>query len=231
MKRSKKYKENYEKIDRMTQYSLTDAISLLKEFKTSKYDETVELSINLGVDPKHAEQQIRGTVSLPHGVGKDIRVLAITRGEKQKEAKDAGADMVGFEDVLEKINGGWTDIDVIVATPDTMGDLGKLGRVLGPRGLMPNPKSGTVTMDIGKAVKELKAGRLELRTDKFGVVHTPVGKISFDEDKLFDNIKSLVGAIVRLKPAASKGVYFKSMTLSSTMGPGIKVEKLSAGAK
>ncbi len=231
MKRSKRYRENFEKIDRMEKYSLSDAIKLLKGFSTSKYDETVELSINLGVDPKHAEQQIRGTVSLPHGIGKDIKVLAIAKGEKQKEATEAGADMVGFEDMIEKINGGWTDTDVIVATPDTMAELGKLGRVLGPRGLMPNPKSGTVTMDIGKAVKELKAGRLELRTDKFGVVHTPVGKVSFDEDKLSENIKSLVGAIVRLKPAASKGVYFQSMTLSSSMGPGIKVDKLSAGAK
>lgn len=231
MKRSKRYKENLEKIDRMEKYSLTDAIKLLKGFSTSKFDETVELSINLGVDPKHAEQQIRGTVSLPHGIGKDIKVVAIAKGEKQKEATEAGADMVGFEDILEKINGGWTDADVIVATPDTMAELGKLGRILGPRGLMPNPKSGTVTMDIGKAVKELKAGRLELRTDKFGVVHTPVGKMSFDEDKLADNIKSLVGAIVRLKPVASKGIYFQSMTLSSSMGPGIKVDKLSAGAK
>ncbi len=231
MKRSRRYKENFEKIDRLEKYSLTDAIKLLKGFSTSKFDETIELSINLGVDPKHAEQQIRGTVSLPHGLGKDIKVLAIAKGEKQKEATEAGADMVGFEDMIEKINGGWTDTDVIVATPDTMAELGKLGRVLGPRGLMPNPKSGTVTMDIGKAVKELKAGRLELRTDKFGVVHTPVGKVSFDEDKLADNIKSLVGAIIRLKPAASKGVYFQSMTLSSSMGPGIKVDKLSAGAK
>lgn len=231
MKRSKRYRENFEKIDRMEKYPLTDAIKLLKGFSTSKFDETVELSINLGVDPKHAEQQIRGTVSLPHGIGKNIKVLAIAKGEKQKEATEAGADMVGFEDMIEKINGGWTDTDVIVATPDTMAELGKLGRVLGPRGLMPNPKSGTVTMDIGKAVKELKAGRLELRTDKFGVVHTPVGKVSFDEDKLADNIKSLVGAIIRLKPAASKGVYFQSMTLSSSMGPGIKVDKLSAGAK
>lgn len=231
MKRSKRYRENFEKIDRMEKYSLSDAIKLLKGFSTSKFDETVELSIILGVDPKHAEQQIRGTVSLPHGIGKDIKVLAIAKGEKQKEATEAGADMVGFEDMIEKINGGWTDTDVIVATPDTMAELGKLGRVLGPRGLMPNPKSGTVTMDIGKAVKELKAGRLELRTDKFGVVHTPVGKVSFDEDKLSENIKSLVGAIVRLKPAASKGVYFQSMTLSSSMGPGIKVDKVSAGAK
>ena len=231
MKRSKRYRESVEKIDRLEKYPLTDAIKLLKGFSTLKFDETVELSINLGVDPKHAEQQIRGTVSLPHGIGKDIRVLAIAKGEKQKEATEAGADMVGFEDMIAKINGGWTDTDVIVATPDTMSELGKLGRVLGPRGLMPNPKSGTVTMDIGKAVKELKAGRLELRTDKFGVVHTPVGKISFDEDKLEENIKSLVGAIVRLKPAASKGVYFQSMTLSSSMGPGIKVDKVSAGAK
>ncbi|MCH7494973.1 MAG: 50S ribosomal protein L1, partial [Candidatus Marinimicrobia bacterium] len=188
------------------------------------------LSINLGIDPKHADQQIRGTASLPHGVGKDVKVLAIAKGDKQKEAEKAGADMVGYEEYLKKIEEGWTDFDVMVATPDTMGDLGKLGRILGPRGLMPNPKSGTVTMDIGKAVKELKAGRLELRTDKYGVVHITVGRLSFDSDQLKDNIKSLVGTIMRLKPAASKGVYFKTMTLSSSMGPGIKVEKGSVGA-
>lgn len=215
----------------MTEYSLNDAVALLKDMPATKFDQTVEVAINLGIDPKHADQQIRGTVSLPHGIGKTVKVLAITKGEKQKEAKDAGADVVGFEDILEKIEGGWSDIDVIVATPDVMGQLGKHGRILGPKGLMPNPKSGTVTNDIGKAVKELKAGRLEIRTDKFGAVHSAVGKLSFDNDKIEENIKSLVSTLMRMKPAVAKGVYFKNMTISSSMGPGIKVEKTSAGAK
>ena len=230
MAHSKRYKQNLANIDRTMEYPLEEAVNMLKDQQAAKFDESVELSINLGIDPKHADQQIRGTASLPHGVGKDIKVLAIAKGDKQKEAEKAGADMVGYEEYLKKIEEGWTDFDVMVATPDTMGDLGKLGRILGPRGLMPNPKSGTVTMDIGKAVKELKAGRLELRTDKYGVVHITVGRLSFDSDQLKDNIKSLVGTIMRLKPAASKGVYFKTMTLSSSMGPGIKVEKSSVGA-
>ncbi|MCH7618798.1 MAG: 50S ribosomal protein L1 [Candidatus Marinimicrobia bacterium] len=230
MAHSKRYKQNLANIDRTMEYPLEEAVNMLKDQQAAKFDESVELSINLGIDPKHADQQIRGTASLPHGVGKDVKVLAIAKGDKQKEAEKAGADMVGYEEYLKKIEEGWTDFDVMVATPDTMGDLGKLGRILGPRGLMPNPKSGTVTMDIGKAVKELKAGRLELRTDKYGVVHITVGRLSFDGDQLKDNIKSLVGTIMRLKPAASKGVYFKMMTLSSSMGPGIKVEKSSVGA-
>ncbi len=230
MAHSKRYKQNLANIDRTMEYPLEEAVNMLKDQQAAKFDESVELSINLGIDPKHADQQIRGTASLPHGVGKDIKVLAIAKGDKQKEAEKAGADMVGYEEYLKKIEGGWTDFDVMVATPDTMGDLGKLGRILGPRGLMPNPKSGTVTMDMGKAVKELKAGRLELRTDKYGVVHITVGKLSFESDQLKDNIKSLVGTIMRLKPAASKGVYFKTMTLSSSMGPGIKVEKSSVDA-
>ena len=230
MAHSKRYKQNLANIDRTMEYPLEEAVNMLKDQQAAKFDESVELSINLGIDPKHADQQIRGTASLPHGVGKDVKVLAIAKGDKQKEAEKAGADMVGYEEYLKKIEEGWTDFDVMVATPDTMGDLGKLGRILGPRGLMPNPKSGTVTMDIGKAVKELKAGRLELRTDKYGVVHITVGRLSFDSDQLKDNIKSLVGTIMRLKPAASKGVYFKTMTLSSSMGPGIKVEKSSVGA-
>ena len=231
MKHSKRYNESSKKVDRLTEYSLDDAVALLKEMPATKFDQTVEVAINLGIDPKHADQQIRGTVSLPHGIGKTVKVLAITKGEKQKEAKDAGADVVGFEDILEKIEGGWSDIDVIVATPDVMGQLGKHGRILGPKGLMPNPKSGTVTNDIGKAVKELKAGRLEIRTDKFGAVHSAVGKLSFDNDKIAENIKSLVSTLMRMKPAVAKGVYFKNMTISSSMGPGIKVEKTSAGAK
>ncbi|MCH8288641.1 MAG: 50S ribosomal protein L1 [Candidatus Marinimicrobia bacterium] len=230
MAHSKRYKQSLANIDRTMEYPLEEAVNMLKDQQAAKFDESVELSINLGIDPKHADQQIRGTASLPHGVGKDVKVLAIAKGDKQKEAEKAGADMVGYEEYLKKIEEGWTDFDVMVATPDTMGDLGKLGRILGPRGLMPNPKSGTVTMDIGKAVKELKAGRLELRTDKYGVVHITVGRLSFDSDQLKDNIKSLVGTIMRLKPAASKGVYFKTMTLSSSMGPGIKVEKSSVGA-
>lgn len=230
MAHSKRYKQNLANIDRTMEYPLEEAVNMLKDQQAAKFDESVELSINLGIDPKHADQQIRGTASLPHGVGKDVKVLAIAKGDKQKEAEKAGADMVGYEEYLKKIEEGWTDFDVMVATPDTMGDLGKLGRILGPRGLMPNPKSGTVTMDIGKAVKELKAGRLELRTDKYGVVHITVGRLSFESDQLKDNIRSLVGTIMRLKPAASKGVYFKTMTLSSSMGPGIKVEKGSVGA-
>lgn len=231
MKHSRRYNESSEKVDRLTEYSLNDAVALLKDLPATKFDQTIEVAINLGIDPKHADQQIRGTVSLPHGIGKSIRVLAIAKGEKQKEAKDAGADEVGFEDILEKIEGGWSDIDVIVATPDVMGQLGKYGRILGPKGLMPNPKSGTVTNDIGKVVKELKAGRLELRTDKFGAVHSSVGKLSFEKDQITENIRSLVSTLMRMKPAASKGVYFKNMTISSSMGPGIKVEKTSAGAK
>ena len=231
MKHSRRYNESSEKVDRLTEYSLNDAVALLKDLPATKFDQTVEVAINLGIDPKHADQQIRGTVSLPHGIGKSIRVLAIAKGEKQKEAKDAGADEVGFEDILKKIEGGWSDIDVIVATPDVMGQLGKYGRVLGPKGLMPNPKSGTVTNDIGKTVKELKAGRLELRTDKFGAVHSSVGKLSFEKDQITENVLSLVNTLMRMKPAASKGVYFKNMTISSSMGPGIKVEKTSAGAK
>ncbi len=231
MKHSRRYNESFEKVDRLTEYSLNDAVALLKDLPATKFDQTIEVAINLGIDPKHADQQIRGTVSLPHGIGKSIRVLAIAKGEKQKEAKDAGADEVGFEDILKKIEGGWSDIDVIVATPDVMGQLGKYGRILGPKGLMPNPKSGTVTNDIGKAVKELKAGRLELRTDKFGAVHSSVGKLSFEKDQITENVQSLVSILMRMKPAASKGVYFKNMTISSSMGPGIKVEKTSAGAK
>jgi len=231
MKHSKRYIESSAKVDRLTEYSLNDAVALLKDLSATKFDESIEVSINLGIDPKHADQQIRGTLSLPHGIGKSIRVLAIAQGEKQKEAKDAGADEVGFEDILQKIEGGWADIDVIVATPDVMGQLGKYGRVLGPKGLMPNPKSGTVTNDIGKAVKELKAGRLELRTDKFGAVHSSVGKLSFEKNQIAENILSLVSTLMRMKPASSKGVYFKNMTISSSMGPGIKVEKTSVGAK
>ena len=230
MAHSKRYKKNLATIDRTVEYSLEEAVNMLKDQQAAKFDESVEISINLGIDPKHADQQIRGTASLPHGVGKDVKVLAIAKGDKQKEAEEAGADMVGYEDYLKKIEEGWTDFDVMVATPDTMGDLGKLGRILGPRGLMPNPKSGTVTMDIGKAVKELKAGRLELRTDKYGVVHITVGRLSFESEQLKDNIKSLVRTVIRLKPSASKGVYFKSMTLSSSMGPGIKVDRASAEA-
>lgn len=231
MKHSRRYNESSEMVDRSTEYSLNDAVALLKDLPATKFDQTIEVAISLGIDAKHADQQIRGTVSLPHGIGKSIRVLAIAKGEKQKEAKDAGADEVGFEDILKKIEGGWSDIDVIVATPDVMGQLGKYGKLLGPKGLMPNPKSGTVTNDIGKTVKELKAGRLELRTDKFGAIHSSVGKLSFEKDQITENVRSLVSTLMRMKPAASKGVYFKNMTISSSMGPGIKVEKTSAGAK
>jgi large subunit ribosomal protein L1 len=205
-------------------YSIEDAIPLVQKVKYAKFDETVDLSMRLGVDPKHADQMVRGTVVLPHGLGKTKRVLAIAGGEKQKEAEDAGADIVGGEEVVEKIQGGWMDFDAVVATPDMMKAVGRLGKVLGPRGLMPNPKTGTVTFDIGKAVKEIKAGKVEFRVDKSGIVHAPVGKMSFPTKSLVENAHALVDSIVKAKPAAAKGKYLRSMTVSSTMGPGIRID-------
>jgi large subunit ribosomal protein L1 len=222
MKRSKRYQNGFRQIEQR-EYSLNDAVDLLKKTATAKFDETVELAIHLGVDPRHADQVVRGTVALPHGLGKEIRVAAIASSAKVDEAKKAGADFSGYEDLIEKIEGGWLDFDVLVATPDVMKDLGKLGKVLGPRGLMPNPKSGTVTMDIGHAVKEIKAGKIDFRVDKFGIIHTSVGKASFEHGKLHDNIKTLLQTIIRLKPASSKGTYLRSISLSSTMGPGIRM--------
>src|ERR1700752_2526186 len=202
-------------------HTIEDAIPLMQKVKYAKFDETVELSLRLGVDPKHADQMVRGTVVLPHGLGKSKRVLAIAGSDKQKEAQEAGADFIGGEELVDKIQGGWTDFDAVVATPDMMRAVGKLGKVLGPRGLMPNPKTGTVTVDIAKAVKEIKAGKVEFRVDKTGIVHAPIGKVSFDTQKLIENAHALVVSIVKAKPAAAKGKYLKSVTLSSTMGPGV----------
>ncbi len=204
--------------------SIEEAVPLVQKVKFARFDETVELSIRLGVDPKHADQMVRGTVVLPHGLGKTKKVLAIAGGEKQKEAKDAGADEVGGEELVERIQGGWMDFEAVVATPDMMRAVGKLGKVLGPRGLMPNPKTGTVTFDIGKAIKEIKAGKVEFRVDKTGIIHAPVGKASFATDRLVENTHVLVDSIIKAKPAASKGKYMKSITLSSTMGPGVRID-------
>ena len=204
--------------------TIEEAIPLLQKVKYAKFDETVELTARLGVDPKHADQMVRGTVVLPHGLGKSKKVLAIASGEKQKEASDAGADHVAGEEVVEKISGGWMDFDAVVATPDMMRAVGKLGKVLGPRGLMPNPKTGTVTPDIAKAVKEIKAGKVEFRVDKTGIIHAPIGKASFPTQNLVENAHALVDSVVRAKPSAAKGKYLKSVTLSSTMGPGIAID-------
>ncbi|MCX6550780.1 MAG: 50S ribosomal protein L1 [Acidobacteria bacterium] len=209
---------------------LEEAVPLVQKLKYAKFDETVELTFRLGVDPKHADQMVRGTVVLPHGLGKTKKVLVIAGGEKQKEAQEAGADTVGGEELVEKIQGGWMDFEAVVATPDMMRAVGKLGKVLGPRGLMPNPKTGTVTQDIGKAVREIKAGKVEFRVDKTGIVHAPVGKVSFATPSLVENAKVLVESIIKAKPAAAKGKYVKSVTICSTMGPGIKVDTTSIEA-
>src|SRR6187551_3924520 len=206
------------------QYSIEEAIPLIQKVKYAKFNETVELSMRLGVDPKHADQMVRGTVVLPHGLGKSKKVLAIAGADKQKEATDAGADHVGGEELVDKIQGGWMDFDAVVATPDMMRAVGKLGKVLGPRGLMPNPKTGTVTPDIAKAVREIKAGKVEFRVDKTGIIHAPVGKMSFPVQNLVENAHALVDSVVRAKPSAAKGKYLKSVTLSSTMGPGITID-------
>ena len=205
-------------------HTIEDAVPLMQKVKYAKFDETVELSLRLGVDPKHADQMVRGTVVLPHGLGKSKRVLAIAGSDKQKEAQDAGADFIGGEELVDKIQGGWTDFDAVVATPDMMRAVGKLGKVLGPRGLMPNPKTGTVTVDIAKAVKEIKAGKVEFRVDKTGIVHAPIGKISFATQNLVDNAHALVDSVVKAKPSAAKGKYLRNVTLSSTMGPGITID-------
>lgn len=225
----KKTKTAREKIEMGKEYSLEDAISLVKESSYVKFDETVDLAVNLGIDPRKSEQMVRGTVVLPHGMGKKVRVLVFAKGEKEKEAIDAGADFVGAEDLVEKISKGWLDFDKTVATPDIMGLVGKLGKILGPRGLMPNPKLGTVTFDITRAVKEIKAGKVEYKAEKAGIVHVPIGKISFDIKKLQDNAKTIIESIVKAKPATSKGKYLKKLSVSSTMGPGIAVDIASLG--
>jgi len=208
-------------------YRLEDAVPLLKKIAYAKFDETVEVSMKLGVDPKHADQMVRGTVVLPNGLGKSKRVIAIASGEKVKEARDAGADEVGGDDVVERIAGGWMDFDAVVATPDMMRSVGKLGKVLGPRGLMPNPKTGTVTFEVAKAIREIKAGKVEFRVDKTGIVHAPCGKIRFEEKNLYENARALIEAVIRAKPASSKGKYVKSISISSTMSPGIWVDEAS----
>ena len=213
-----------EKIDRMVSYPLGKAVEMVKEASYVKFDETVDMSINLGVDPRHAEQNIRVTTGLPNGTGKSVKILVITNDSKFKEAEDAGADFVGHKEYLDKIKSGWSEIDKIVATPDMMGELGKLGKILGPKGLMPNPKSGTVTNDIKKAVTELKAGKVELRVDKTGIIHVPCGKVSFGVDALVENIKTIYSTIMKARPASVKGQYLKKMTISSTMGPGVKID-------
>jgi len=230
MKHSKRYSEIRKDIDRFAEYSLEDGIRLLKHSATAKFDESVEIAVNLGVNPKYADQMVRGTVSLPHGTGKVTRVLVLAKGPKAEEAQAAGADHVGFDDYILKLKDGWSDVDVIITTPDNMSEVGKLGRILGPRGLMPNPKSGTVTMDVASAVQASKAGRIEFRTDKFGIVHSSIGKISFAEDKLSDNINAFVHTLVSMRPPGAKGQYLKKVTVSSTMGPGIKIDKSTVKA-
>ncbi|MDZ7317367.1 MAG: 50S ribosomal protein L1 [candidate division KSB1 bacterium] len=225
MKRSKRYQEAAAKIDKTKLYPLDEAVNLVRELAPAKFDETVELAVRLGVDPRKADQMVRGTVILPAGTGKQVRVCVIAKGEKEKEAKEAGADYVGAEDLIEKIQGGWFDFDVMIATPDVMGLVGKLGRILGPRGLMPNPKVGTVTFEVGKAVRDAKAGKIDFRVDKTGIVHAIVGKKSFSPDQLKQNIQALMETIQRLKPSTAKGVYIKSVSLSSTMSPGVKIDK------
>ncbi len=220
---NKKHINAKEKIDRTKQYDLKEAIDLVKQLAHTKFDETVDLAMNLGVDPKKSDQMLRGSVVLPHGLGKKIRVLAFVKGEKAVEAKNAGADYVGAEDLVEKINGGWLDFDKVVATPDIMGLVGKLGKILGPRGLMPNPKSGTVTFDVGKAVKDITAGKADYKTEKAGLVHVSIGKVSFDSEKLVENAKTVIRALEKAKPASSKGKYLKRISISSTMGVGIPI--------
>ncbi len=228
MKRSKRYQKSLEKIDRNREYSLEDAINLIKETATAKFDETIEIAMKLGVDPRHADQMVRGTVALPHGTGKTVRVLVLAKGEKAEAALKAGADYAGLEEYIEKIQKGWLDFDVAVATPDVMSMVGRLGRILGTRGLMPNPKSGTVTMEVEKAVKEIKAGKIDFRVDKTGIIHTGVGKSSFENEKIVENVKAFVSAIIKLKPASAKGTYLQSISISSTMGPGIFLERSTA---
>lgn len=224
MKKGKKYVEAAKLVDKMTQYEVEDAVSLIKKTAVAKFDETIEAHIRLGVDGRHADQQVRGAVVLPHGTGKTIRVLVFAKGAKLDEAQAAGADFVGGEELIPKIqNEGWFDFDVVVATPDMMGVVGRLGRVLGPRGLMPNPKAGTVTMDVTKAIEDIKAGKVEYRLDKANIIHVAVGKASFSEDQLADNVNAIMDAIRKAKPASAKGQYFRSVTLASTMGPGVKL--------
>jgi len=227
MKLGKRFRTAQQAVGAEKLGDLADAVARLKKASTAKFDETVEVSMRLGVDPRHAEQQVRGTVVLPHGTGKTVRVLVLTKGDKEREAKEAGADFAGSDEWIKKLNEGWMDVDVIVATPDMMGEVGKLGRVLGPRGLMPNPRSGTVTMDVAKAVREVKAGKIEYRVDKAGNLHAPVGKASFGNEQLVANVETFLREVLRLKPPAAKGQYLRSVTRSSTMGPPVRLDPVA----
>jgi large subunit ribosomal protein L1 len=227
MRRGKNYTQAKVRVGKGTSYKLEEAIKRLKECAYAKFDETVEMSVRLGVDPKHADQMVRGTTLLPNGSGKKVKVLVLTKGEKESEAKEAGADYVGLEEYIEKITQGWLDVDVVVATPDVMGQVGKLGKILGTKRMMPNPKSGTVTFEVAKAVKELKAGKIEFRVDKGGNIGVPIGKLSFTEEQLFENAKTFLDVIIRAKPTTAKGTYLKGASISSTMGPGIKLDTSS----
>lgn len=231
MKTGKRRTSALEKVDRSKRYSLSEAADLVKECAFARFDETVELAVRLGVNPKHADQMVRGAVVLPHGTGSDNRVLVFAKGDKASEAESAGADFVGTDDLVEKINGGWLDFDTVIATPDMMGQVGRLGRVLGPRGLMPNPKVGTVTFDVAKAVSDAKAGKVEFRTERAGIIHAPVGKVSFDANKIAGNARALLETLQRLRPASAKGVYMRSVTLSSSQGPGVRIDPQSVFAK
>lgn len=231
MQKGKRRQEVAQKVDRNAQYNLDQACSLVKEASFARFDESVDIAVRLGVDPKHADQMVRGAIVLPHGTGKKVRVAVFAKGEKAKEAEEAGADIVGSDDLVAKVNEGFLDFDTVIATPDMMGGVGRLGKVLGPRGLMPNPKVGTVTMDVTKAVTEAKAGKIEFRVEKAGIVHAPVGKKSFDTGHLLENVKTLIGALLKAKPPAAKGTYVRSITLSSTMGPGIKIDPTTIEAE
>jgi len=230
MKDSKRFKAAASKVDHKKQYTIEEAIARVKEGATAKFNESVDIAVRLGVDPKKADQAIRGTVALPHGIGKEVRVLVLARPPRDEEAKGAGAEHAGLAEYIQKIQAGWADIDVIIATPDVMGEVGKLGKVLGPRGLMPNPKSGTVTNDVAKAVKEVKAGKIEFRVDKAGILHASVGKANFEAKQLADNIHAFLATVVRLRPSTAKGTYIRSINISSTMGPGVAVDRTQVAA-
>ncbi|UCE05273.1 MAG: 50S ribosomal protein L1 [bacterium] len=225
MKKSRRYKQISSKVEKGKEYQLDEAISLLKELSATKFDESLEVAVRLGIDPRHADQMVRGTVSLPNGTGKTVRVLVLTKGSKEKEAQEAGADFVGLDEYVEKIQQGWLDCDVIIATPDVMSTVGKLGRILGPKGMMPNPKSGTVTFEVGQTAKDVKAGKIDFRVDRNGNLHVAAGKISFEVSKIKENVKAFLEMVLRLKPASAKGQYIRSITLSTTMGPGIPLDR------
>ena len=221
---TRKQKEAAAKIEKGRLYSIAEASTLVKEITNTKFDASVDIAVRLGVDPRKANQMVRGVVSLPHGTGKDVKVLALVTPDKEAEAKEAGADYVGLDEYLQKIKDGWTDVDVVIATPDVMAKVGQIGRILGPRGLMPNPKSGTVTPDVASAIEEVKKGKIAFRVDKFGIIHTPIGRVSFDSDKLADNARELLTTLFRMKPASAKGAFFRSVTVASTMSPGVKID-------